>query len=51
MFQKNSMTQRFCSNAYVCLSNNNIKIKHLHVCNIILSELSIDQLNRKNYSI
>ena len=28
-----------------------IKIKHLRVCNIILTVLSIEQSNRKNYSI
>ena len=51
MFHKNSVTRKICCNAYVCLSNDNIKIKYRRVCNIILSELSTVKLNRKNYSI
>ena len=45
------MTQRICCNAYVWLSNNTVKTKHLRVGSIILSDLSKDQLNRKYYSI
>ena len=51
MFQKNSVTQRICCNAYVCISNIQHKIKHLYICNIVLNELNTEQPNRKNYSI